>query len=86
MNYYEVAVGTNKYHGNDYLIYHCADLLKKGTVVSVPLRKQQVFGLVIRNVAKPQTHPTKAVTKVVIGQPLPNSSLELMDRSAAAEF
>lgn len=53
MHYAEVAIASAVYHGNDALTYSHGQQLSMGSIVIVPLRKEQVVGIVMRTVAKP---------------------------------
>lgn len=77
MNYYEVWVRSNRYHGNNGLTYSSTKKIIPGQLVKVPLRNEQVGGVVISQTAKPlmQTKPIESVLKLA---PLPIQSIELM--------
>lgn len=77
MNYYEVWVRSNRYHGNSALTYSSAEKIIAGQLVKVPLRNELVWGVVMSQTAKPrmQTKPIETVLKLA---PLPLQSIELM--------
>lgn len=71
MNYYEILVASNKYHGKTALTY-CSDItLKPGSLVIVPLRSIGVMGVVKKSANKP-SFKVLGITKI-----LPCSSLPL---------
>lgn len=76
MHYYEVLVGSNQYHGDKPLTYQFDELLPLGSIVSVPLRRKPVMGIITGMVSQP-TFPTKPIKKVVTQKPLPKVLIDL---------
>ncbi len=76
MYYFEVAVGSNKYHGKEPLTYCFEQDLKIGSLVAVPLRGPSVAGVVIKSVSKPD-FATKSIERN-LGISLPISSIKLL--------
>jgi primosomal protein N' (replication factor Y) len=76
MNFYEVWVRSVSYRGTDALTYHYSEKLPTGSFVKVELQKNEVWGVVVKNVAKP-AFKTKAIIKVVDTAPLPMALLSL---------
>ncbi len=78
MPYYDVLAGSLRYHGEEALTYSSDDPLLKGAIVAVPLRNQEVLGVVIKSVSKPK-FKTKNIARTFDLPPLPATSLQLMD-------
>lgn len=76
MYYYEVLVGSQRYHGNEPLTYYSEEKLVEGTVVLVPLGSQTAPGIVTNQVPKP-AFSAKAVTALSEVKPLPPPQLAL---------
>lgn len=76
MNYYQVAVNSQKYRGNDYLTYQASEKLAVGTIVGVTVRNFNSLGIVCAVVPKP-TFAAKEITSVIKDITLPSTSLEL---------
>lgn len=53
MKYLEVLVAGAMFHGDEALTYSYDKALPKGTVVVIPLRNKEVFGIVVKEAAKP---------------------------------
>jgi len=77
MYYTEVVVGSPLYHGSEPLTYATEHPLKRGQIVSVPLRNQQVLGIVLRQATKP-AFATKPVSEIFALPPLPEHMLGLL--------
>jgi len=77
MEYYEVLSGSQRYHGTKPLIYSSKFSLKKGAIVSVPLQKQNILGVVLSRAVKP-SFSTKQIVQTFPIPVLPSSSLELI--------
>ncbi len=77
MYYYEVFVSSPRYHGSGPLTYSCDEALSIGQVVSVPLQRQVVLGVVANKVPTPQ-FKTKPVVKQVTSTPIPTEQLALL--------
>lgn len=77
MNYYEVLVSSQRFHGNDALTYSCEGYLKPGQVVVVPLQRQKVLGIVKQPVNKP-SFAAKEIIKVVSTTHTPQEFLNLI--------
>ncbi len=67
-----------QYHGNDALTYSSEATLSVGTVVRVTLRARPVLAIVVREVSKP-SYATKPIAAVALAQPIPTTSLKLLD-------
>lgn len=76
MKYYEVMVSSQRYHGQEPLTYSSEQPLEIGTVITVPLQRQNVLGIVSSEVAQP-TFATKSVSKVITERPLPYPLIQL---------
>lgn len=76
--YYEVLVASPRYHGEDALTYEFAEKLQVGQIVSVPLQRQQVVGVVSKVLAGKPDFTTKPINKVVATAHLPPELLELI--------
>lgn len=77
MQYYEVYVASQRFHGSEPLTYGSESPLPAGAVVSVELQRQVILGIIGRSVPKP-SFKTKPVTAVVSEAPLPAQALELL--------
>ncbi len=77
--FYEVAVTVVFRTGGTVLTYESKTPLKVGQVVSVPVGRKTVSGVVMREVKRP-AFPTKPISKILTAQPLPPHLLK------AAEF
>lgn len=77
MNYYLVAVGSNKYHGQEPLTYAFEASLKLGDVVSVPLRNNDILGYVIGTIDKPEYKTKMIIRNFPTIPPLPHHLLSL---------
>ena len=78
MHYYEV-VPLKIVHGSDGSLTYQSELsLLPGSIVTVPVGKQTVVGIVIQQVAKP-TFATKSIDTMIETTPLPSSLLVLAD-------
>lgn len=77
MNYYEVLVGSQAFHGREALTYSAAARLAVGGVVKVPLRQRAALGIVSREVQKPgfTVKPLQASFSLPA---LPKESLQLL--------
>lgn len=76
MYYFEVMVGSNSYHGSEALTYSFDEKIVAGTIVSVPLRKSRVSGIVIKITSKP-SFQVKPIIAVQTTKPLPASTTKL---------
>ncbi len=77
MYYYEVLVSSPRYHGETALTYSSSSILPEGSVIIVPLQKQEVLGVVSNKVAKPR-FATKSINKVIAAKALPPNLLALI--------
>ena len=77
MYFYEVAVTTNSYRGNEPLTYSSSEKLHIGMIVLVPVRSKDSSAIILKEVTKPK-FKTKDVLRVLTQKPLPTSSLLLM--------
>jgi primosomal protein N' (replication factor Y) len=52
--YYEILVGSNRYHGNKPLAYVHDSALRPGCLVKIPLANRPTLGIILRKVDKPE--------------------------------
>ena len=76
MKFYEVAPTKIVRTGVGFFTYHSEDDLVAGQVVTIPVGKQTLNGIVMREAAKPP-YETKPVTSITETRPLPASLIEL---------
>jgi primosomal protein N' (replication factor Y) (superfamily II helicase) len=76
MTYHHVWVRSPQYRGSEALTYHFESKLSVGSLVEVPLRKQKVLGVVVKNVPKPD-FATKPIAEALPLKPLPLTTLTL---------
>lgn len=76
MFYYLVWVRSIQYRGQQALTYRYTAQLAVGAIVAVPLRNQQVLGLIVATSRKPR-FATKAIVVAYDLPPLPANSLKL---------
>lgn len=72
MKYYEVAPSKIVRAGADVFTYSSENNLSPGTLVTIPVGKQTLNGVVIRIVSKP-AYDTKDITSIIEETPLPES-------------
>lgn len=60
--YYRVLVASERFHGNESLTYESVEKLQVGQLVSVPLQRQTVLGVVEKTAIKP-AFATKPITQ-----------------------
>jgi primosomal protein N' (replication factor Y) (superfamily II helicase) len=77
MWYVEVLVADATYHQEGPLTYSSSDELRVGQVVTVPVRKKQVLGIVAAVVGKP-TFKAKEIIATPSLPPLPGALLDLL--------
>lgn len=75
-HYCEVAPADKSYHGSDLLTYESDQAIEIGQVVSFEVKKKQVYGFVVKTVAKP-TFKTKSLSPTDVI--LPKTSVELFN-------
>lgn len=75
MNFYEVLVSSQRYHGSEPLTYKAETKLSRGQVVEVPFGNTTVLGITVRPVSQP-SFEVKAVGKL-ISAPIPDQLLAL---------
>lgn len=78
MNYFEVWVASQRYHGTKPLTYSHGYSLPHGVVVAVELQNRPVLGVVLKQVPKPK-FKTKPISKIVSEEPVPVQQLELIE-------
>jgi len=78
MYFYEVAVTTSSYRGDEPLTYSSINKLAVGAVVLVPVRAKESLAVVLQEVVMP-SFKTKPVTKLLTERAIPRTSLELMN-------
>ncbi|HSW66672.1 MAG TPA: primosomal protein N' [Bacillota bacterium] len=76
MHFVEVLPGDASYHGDGPLTYSSSEPLLIGSLVSVPLRRKQILGIVVSHVGKP-SFVAKAVTPISLPA-LPPELIELL--------
>lgn len=76
MQYYEVWVRSNRYHGSEALTYQSPQSLRPGQLVHVPMQRETVTAFVTRKVTKP-VFATKPISQVIDLPPLPPQLLKL---------
>jgi len=76
MKFYEVAPTKIVRSGVGVFTYQSQDALSIGQLVTIPVGKQLLNGVVIRGVAKP-SYDTKDIASAIESQPLPTSLIEL---------
>jgi primosomal protein N' (replication factor Y) (superfamily II helicase) len=76
--YYEIWVGSQRYHSDKPLTYSHEFALEVGTVVSIPLQRQAVVGVVAAKANRP-AFQTKAILRVLESHPLPAHLLQLLN-------
>src|SRR5258706_1020243 len=77
MVYYHVWVRSEQYRSNEPLTYSATKTLSHGSIVVVPLRQQQVVGVVIGQVQRP-AFTTKPIITAYDLPPLPAETIKLM--------
>lgn len=77
MNYYEVMVASQQFHGSAALTYEAKEVLNPGSVVLIRLRQQLVPGIITTQVPKP-TFKTKPVAKIIEDVTLPRELVSLI--------
>ncbi len=77
MNYYEVYIASQRFHGSEPLTYASEVELQPGTVVSVPMQRQTILGIIGATTGKP-SFTTKPITAVIAELPLPIQSVSLL--------
>lgn len=76
MKFYEVAPTKIVRAGAGVFTYQSPETLSIGTLVTIPVGKQTLNGVVVRGVEKP-AYDTKAIASVIEARPLPASLIEL---------
>lgn len=76
MHYHEVWVSSPKYHSDKSLTYSYDKPIPSGTLVIVPLQRNTVAAVVIKEVTKPR-FTTKTILRTVDDHPLPPQLAEL---------
>ena len=76
MKFYEVAPTRIVRSGAAVFTYHSKDALTVGQLVMIPVGKQLLTGLVIREVAQP-TYDTKTVGDIIDPTPVPSGVIAL---------
>ncbi len=77
MYYYEVALGAQRYRGEEPLTYHAPSALHPGQLVEAPLQSAKSLGIILRQVTRP-TFKTIAITQTFALPALPKQSLQLL--------
>ncbi|MGB4762815.1 MAG: primosomal protein N' [Candidatus Saccharimonas sp.] len=74
MFFYEVAPTKIVRSGSDVFTYHCQTKLPIGSIVTIPVGKQTLTGVVLRSVSRP-AYDTRQIGTIVYDQPLPSPLL-----------
>ncbi len=77
MRYYNVAVATAKYHGDELLTYVSPRSVKLGALVVVPLQHSEVYGFIVEETTKPPFSAKELRLLEPTLPPLPVASLQL---------
>ncbi len=75
-SYFQVAIADPAYHGKDTLTYKTNREVEVGSIVTVPLRKNNVFGIVVEIVKKP-SFAVKDIVELARVKPLPTQLIDL---------
>ncbi len=78
MYYYEVLVASQRYHGDNALTYQSEEILELGQVVSVPLQRQVILGIVCKVLKQKPSFTTKAIIKSVGSDTVPAEVIQLI--------
>jgi len=78
MHFVEVLPGDASYHGTGPLTYSSEQPLPVGTLVSIPLRRKQILGVVVATVQKP-SFAAKPLADVPALPPLPRQLIDLVE-------
>jgi primosomal protein N' (replication factor Y) len=78
MHFYEIWVKSNRYRGNKSLTYNSIEPLKIGQLVIVPLKQENVIGVVVKETLQPRIN-TKSILRMIDLPPLPKKTLKLMN-------
>lgn len=78
MKFYEVLPSSPQFHGKAPLTYSFEAGLPIGAIVVVPLRSNDVVGVVVGATASKPKFATKAIVKQVVPEAVPAQSLELL--------
>jgi primosomal protein N' (replication factor Y) (superfamily II helicase) len=76
MYFYEVLVSSQRYHGAEPLTYSSEQPVEIGVVITIPMGRQTVLGIVCSQVEKPP-FATKPIGKVVTNTPIPYELITL---------
>ncbi len=76
--YFRVLASSQHYHGKELLTYSYDKLLPVGSLVTIPLKKADILGIVVSKESQPN-FKTKPINQVLSLPPLPASSLQLLD-------
>jgi primosomal protein N' (replication factor Y) len=76
MNYYEVAPNQIVRIGSDVFTYESTDIFPVGSLVTIPIGKKELIGVVMKKVAKP-SYATKQITSIIGDAHLPEPLVEL---------
>lgn len=77
MYYYRVLVSSKRYHGDEALTYQSPQKLNLNSVVSVPLQRATVLGIVTQEASKPP-FKTKAITELISKMTIPPQLIGLL--------
>ncbi len=71
-------MASNRYHGDDTLTYESEVSLTIGQIVSVPMQRQQVVGVIQDILSVKPEFATKPIAKIISETPLPKQLLDLV--------
>jgi primosomal protein N' (replication factor Y) len=77
MEFYEVLVSSQRFHGEGALTYCYGSVLRIGQVVIVPLQRQTVVGVVVKRVERP-SFSAKEIKTILDIKPLPQELIGLI--------
>ncbi len=75
MFFYEVAPTKIVRSGSDFFTYHHSSQLAPGLIVTIPVGKQTLTGVVLRSATRPN-YETKEITAILYETPLPSPLLD----------
>lgn len=77
MYYYEVLVGSQKFHGKEPLTYASDEQLFIGCPVIIPLQNDATIGIVVSTSSKPR-FATKTIIRSLQNSPVPPENIQLL--------
>lgn len=77
MRYYKVLVASQQYHKAEPLVYSSNDAVPQGSIVTIPLQRRTVLGIVSKQTTRP-SFSTKHLSSVVSRSGIPPEGLALL--------